>query len=75
MTILLDFLVLQLRGALQEPWLENMVKLRQSVVVGRVLFNELRGMLPELICECHPVQKFTRNSAPRQLKTEAGRVS
>ena len=33
-TTIVDFVVLRLRGALQEPWLESVAKLRRCVVAG-----------------------------------------
>ena len=38
-TTMVDYLMLRLRGALLEPWLEDICELRRSVVVGRVNFQ------------------------------------
>ena len=35
-TIMVDFLVMRLRGALQEPWMEDLHELRRCVVAGKV---------------------------------------
>ena len=41
-TTMLDYLMLRLKGALQEPWLEDATELRRCVAAGRVSFNALR---------------------------------
>ena len=38
-TTMVDFLMLRLRPALQEPWLEDLVTLRRSVLAGAVLLS------------------------------------
>ena len=38
---MVDFLVLRLRGALQESWLEGVTALRRCVTAGRVSFDDL----------------------------------
>ena len=42
---MVDYLMLRLRGAQQEPWLEDVCNLRRCVVAGRVKFSELRGVV------------------------------
>ena len=73
-TTMADFLVLRLRGALQESWLENATALRRCVAAGRVPFNDLCGVVRDLISVWRSVRKFIKESAPRQIKTEADRV-
>ena len=73
-TTMVDFLVLRLRGALQESWLENVTSLRRCVAAGRVPFSELCSVVRDLISVWRSVRKFIKDSAPRHIKTEAGRV-
>ena len=46
---MVDFLMLRLRGALQEPWMEDLPELRRCVIAGKVSFDELRGVVSELV--------------------------
>ena len=46
---MVDLLMLRLRGALQEPWMEDLPDLRRCVITGRVSFEELRGVVSQLI--------------------------
>ena len=71
---MIDFLVLQLRGALQESWLEDADALRRCVTIGQVSFEELYEVVRDLISVWRSVRKFIKDSAPRHIKTEAGRV-
>ena len=74
-TTMIDFLVLRLRGALQESWFDDLPILRRSVTAGRVLFSDLCDVVKDLLSVWALVRKFIRDSAPRHIKTEAGRVS
>ena len=40
MTSTIDFLMVELRGALQKPWMEDVVNLRRSVIAVQVSFAE-----------------------------------
>ena len=73
-TTMVDFLVLRLRGALQESWLESVTSLRRCVTAGRVPFGDLCDVVRDLISVWRSVRKFIKESAPRLIKTEAGRV-
>ena len=48
-TTMVDCLMLRLRGAMQEPWMEDLPELRRCVVAGKVTFDELRGVVTELM--------------------------
>ena len=48
-TNMVDYLMLRLRGALHELWLEDVCNLRRCVVAGRVKFPELRGVVIDLL--------------------------
>ena len=74
-TTVVDFLVLRLRGAQQEPRRENMTKLRKGMGAGRVPSRDLYGVLKDLISVWQLEQGIVRNTALRNIKTEAGRVS
>ena len=73
-TTMVDFLVLRLRGALQESWLEGGPPLRRCVTAGQVAFDDLCDVVRDLISVWRSVRKFIKESAPRHIKTEAGRV-
>ena len=73
-TTMID-LVLRSRDALQESWFDDLPVLRQGVIAERVLFPDLRDVVKDLLSVWALVQKFIRDSAPRHIKTEAGRVS
>ena len=68
-TTMIDFLVMRLRGALQEPWLEDLPELRRCVVAGKVSFNELRGIATELVSIWETVQEYVRH-----IKCESDKV-
>ena len=74
-TTMVDFLMLRLRGALQEPWMENVFQLRQCVVAGKVSFAELRGVVKDLISIWESVRAFVRYTGPCHIKSESDRVS
>ena len=60
MTSTVDFLMLRLRGALQEPWMEDVVELRRSVIAGRVPFADLCGVVADLISVWNSVSRCRR---------------
>ena len=74
-TTMIDFLILRLRGALQESWFDDWPVLRRSVIAGRVLFPDLCDVVKDLLSVWVLMQNFVRDSAPHHIKTEAGRVS
>ena len=74
-TTMLDYLMLRLRGALQEPWLEDTVVLRRCIIAGRVLFSELREVAVELMPVWKCVREFVRYTGPRHIKLETDMVS
>ena len=73
-TTMVDYLVLRLRGALQESWCERVPNLRRCIVAGRVDFVDLRAVVTDLIAVWSSVQDFVRHTGPRHFKTGAGRV-
>ena len=75
MTSMVDFLMLRLRGALQEPWMEDVVDLRRCVVAGRVAFAELCGVVTNLISIWESVREYVRYTGPVELQTQPERVS
>ena len=74
-TTMIDYLLLRLRGALQEPWCESVPSLRRCIVAGRADFADLRDVTSDLIAVWSSVQDFVRHTGPRHFKTGAGRVS
>ena len=73
-TRMVDFLMLQLRGALQESRMENVPVLRRCVAAGHVMFHDLYKVVSELLPIWISVREFVRFSGPRQVKCEAHRV-
>ena len=69
-TATIDYLMLRLRGALREPWLEDAAVLRRCVVPSRVSFNDLRDVAFELIPVWNSVREFVRYTGPRHIKSE-----
>ena len=74
-TAMVDYLILRLRGALQEPWLEDTRVLRRCVVAGRIVFCDLRDVAAELIPVWNSVREFIRYTGPRHIKIEPDMVS
>ena len=74
-TSMVDFLVLRLRGALQEPWMEDVTVVRRCVVAGRVPFANLCGFVTELILVWKFVKEYVRHTGARHLKSSTDRVS
>ena len=73
-TTMVDFLMLRLRGALQEPWMEDLPELRRCVVAGKVSFDELRGVVTELISIWETVREYVRYTGTRHIKSESDKV-
>ena len=74
-TTMEDILMLRLRGALQEPWMEDVLQLRQCVVGGNVSFAELRGVIKDLASIRESVRAFVRYTRPRYVKSDSDQVS
>ena len=73
-TTMVDFLMVRLRGALQEPWMEDLPELRRCVVVGQVTFADLRGVVAELVSIWDTVREYVRYTGPRHIKSEVDKV-
>ena len=73
-TTMVDFLMLRLRGALQEPWIEETADLRRCVVAGKVSFLELRGVVSDLLGVWESVREYVRYTGPRHVKTSFDKV-
>ena len=75
-TSMIDFLILRLRGALHEFWMEDVsVVVRRCVVAGRVSFFDLCGFVTELIPIWKPVREYVRFTGARHLKSSTDMVS
>ena len=70
-----DFLMLRLRGALQDPWMEDVPLLRCCVVAGQVVFRDLRGKVSELLPFWNSDREIVSFSGPRHVKCEVDRVT
>ena len=74
MTSVVNFLMLRLCGALQEPWMEDVVNLRCCVIAGQVSFAELCGVVSDLISVWESVREYVRYTGPAQLQTRPERL-
>ena len=74
-TSMFDFLVLRLRGALQESWMEETPTLRRCVLAGRVTFAHLCLVATELVAHWKIVREFVRFTGPGQARCEVDKVS
>ena len=74
-TAMIDYLMLRLRGALPEPWLEDTPVLRRCIIAGLVSFCDLREVAVELVPVWKSVREFVRYTGPRHFKTETDMVS
>ena len=73
-TSMIDFLVLRLRGALQESWMEKTPTLRRCVVAGHVTFAHLCLVASELVANWKIVREFVRYTVPGQARCEVDKV-
>ena len=69
---MVEFLMLRLKNALQEPWMEDTPQLRRCVVAGHVVFDDLRCVVRELVSVWDFVRDFT---ASPHIQSSTGRVS
>ena len=69
MTSMIDFLMLRLRGALQKPWMEDVVNLRRCVFAGGASFTELCGYVSDLISVLESVREYVHYTGPPHLQT------
>ena len=74
-TSMLDYLMLRLRGALQEPWLEDTPVLRRCIIAGQVSFCDLREVAVELVPVWKSVREFVCYTEHRRIKAETDMVS
>ena len=72
---MIDFLVLHLRGALQESWMEKTHTLRRCVLAGDVTFAHLCLVASELVANWKIVREFVRFTGPGQARCEVDKVS
>ena len=72
---MIDFLLLRLKGAMQELWLEDAVVLRRCNVAGRVLFSDLRDVANELIPIWMAVEEFVQYTGPRHIKSKTDMIN
>ena len=72
---MVDFLMLRLRGALQEPWMKDVVDLRRCVIAGQGVFPELCGVVSDLISVWESVRDYVRYTGPVEMQTQPERVS
>ena len=68
---MVDYLMLRLRGVLQEPLLEDVCVLRRCVIAGRVKFSELRGVIEDLLSVWEFVRSFVRYTGAEHLQSSS----
>ena len=71
---MVDFLMLRLRPALQEPWLEDLVTLRRCVLAGAVTFVDLRAVIRELRSVWESMREYVRYTGPQHVKSSFDKV-
>ena len=71
---MVDFLVLRLRGALQESWMDGGPALQRCVLAGHVSFAELRQVVADLVASWTIVREFVRYTAPGHSRCEVDKV-
>ena len=69
-TTTINFLMLRLRGSLQEPWLEDVTVLRRCIIAELVSFADLRNVAAEVILIWVSVRDFVRYTGPRPFRSE-----
>ena len=67
-TAMVDFLFLQLKGALQLAWMEDVPGLRHAVAAGTVEFARLRVVLSELISIWKFALEQVQHTGPRSSR-------
>ena len=72
---MVDFRMLRLKGALHDPWMEVVPKLRCAVVADRVAFSGLREVVAELISTREFAQECIRYTGPQHIKSQVDRLS
>ena len=73
-TTMVDFLMLRLRPALQQPWLEDLVTLRRCVLAGAVTLVELRAVIRELRSVWESVREYVRYTGSQHVKSSFDKV-
>ena len=73
-SLMIDFLMLRLRGALQESWMDGARTLQRCVLSGRVTFADLRQVVADLVASWTIVREFVRYTAPGHSRCEVDKV-
>ena len=72
---MVDFLVLRLRGALQESWMEGAPTLRRCVLAGHVTITDMRLVVLDLAANWKIVREFVRFTGSGHARCEVEKVS
>ena len=70
-----DYLMVRLRTALYEEWIDGHVTLQRCVRSGQVSFEDLRGVVEDIRALWQPIQQFVRYTGPAHLKEKRDAVS
>ena len=73
-TTMVNFLMLRLRHALQQPWLEDLVTLRRCVLAGAATLVELRAVIRELRSVWGSVRENVRYTGSQHVKSSFDKV-
>ena len=71
---MIDYLMLRLKTALPEPWMEDVSTLRRCVIGGSVDFVDLQAVIRELLTVWKHVREFVRYTGPRHAKSASDKV-
>ena len=71
----IEYLMVRLRTALYEEWIDGHVTLQRCVRAGQVLFEVLRGVNKDIRALWQPIQQFVRYTGPAHLKERRDAVS
>ena len=75
LSTMVEFLMLRLRGALQESWMEDVPELCRCVITGKMSFEKLPSVVSELISIWETVREYVNYTSPRHIKCESDKVS
>ena len=74
MSAMIDYLMLRLKTALPDSWMEDLPTLRRCVVGGAVDFVDLQAVNRELLTVWKHVREFVRYAGPRHAKSASDNV-
>ena len=70
-----DYLMVRLRTALYEEWIDGHITLQRCVRAGQVPFEDLRGVIVDIRALWQTIIQFVRYTGPAHLKERRDAVS